>query len=69
VFYINRTPDFVGDPTADILILESLMQGEVLDIESSKGISTEDPAVEAAKKEVKRNCKIYNKKHTTAGIR
>jgi hypothetical protein len=48
--YANNTPDFVEDPTADIPVLEKLMQGESPDMNSSKGVSTEDPEVEAARK-------------------
>jgi hypothetical protein len=48
--YANHTPDFVEDPAADIPILEKLMQGEAPDMESSKGVSAEDPEEEAARR-------------------
>jgi hypothetical protein len=48
--YANNTPDFVENSTADIPVLERLMQSEAPDTESSEGVSTDDPEVEAAQK-------------------
>lgn len=56
--YANQTPDLVEDPTADIPILENLMQGKGPDMEPPKGESKKDPEEEAARKRYEKDVTV-----------